>query len=153
VPARPLWLAGTFVLAAGVAVSACDRSAGESAAGPRVLELDSARITLPDSVRLQVITLRRSQSGDLEPARSAVRVGDIVRFEAADAGAHAIGFDGTALPPEARRFLEATGQMRSPPLLSAGNAWVLNFTNAPPGEYPYQCATHGARGSITVQPR
>ena len=82
-----------------------------------------------------------------------VRSGDIVRFEAGDASAHALGFEGTGLSAEARRFLEATGQMRSPPLLAQGNAWVVSFANAPPGEYPYRCATHGAPGRIMVHAR
>jgi len=146
-------LAGTFVLVLGVALGGCDPPADGADAGPRVLELDSARITLPDSVRLVVVSLDRSHPGDLEPAHAEIRVGDIGRFEAADAAAHAVGFDGTGLTAEARRFLEVTGQMRSPPLLNAGNAWVVSFAHAPPGDYPYHCATHRARGSITVQPR
>jgi plastocyanin len=136
-----------------VACTGCERGGEQAAEEPRVLELDSARLVLPDSIRLVVIELDRSLPGDLQPAAVEVRAGDIVRFQARDGGAHAIGFEGTGLTAEARRFLEVTGQMRSPPLLAEGNAWVVSFANAPPGDYPYRCATHGAVGRVAVHAR
>ena len=123
------------------------------AAGPQMLELDSASLPLPDSIRLVVIHLDRGQAADFAPADVAVRVGDIVRFEAKDAAAHAVAFEGAALSPEARRFLEVAGQMRSPPLVGKGNAWVVSFAHAPTGDYPYRCATHGAPGRVVVRVR
>ena len=135
-----------------VAVAGCERGQREET-GPRVLQLDSGQLQLPDSVRMVVVQLDRSLPGDLKPAHVEVRVGDIVRFESRDAAAHALAFDGALLEPGARHFLESTGQLRSPPLLAAGNAWVVSFAQAPPGEYPYVCTTHGGKGRITVQPR
>lgn len=136
-----------------MAVTACERTGGTTAQEPRILELDSARYTLPDSIRLVVVELDRSLPGDLEPEAVDIRVGDIVRFQAKDAAAHALAFEGSGLTPEARRFLEVTGQMRSIPLLAPGNAWVVSFAHAPPGDYPYRCATHGANGRVTVDSR
>lgn len=155
-PAGPrLRSAGTFVLVPALAlvVGACERQTDAAAAGPRVLELDSASLLLPDSVRLATVQLDRGLPADLEPADVAVRAGDIVRFQARDAAAHAIAFEGDGLSPDARRFLETTGQMRSPPLVGRGNAWVLSFAGAPAGVYPFRCATHGATGRVVVQPR
>ena len=153
-PARPfVRSAGTFVLGTFIIFSACERSAEGADSGPRLLELDSSSIDLPDSVRLVIVGLDRALTSDMDPAEVEVVVGDIVRFQARDGAAHAIGFDGTGLTPEARRFLEVTGQMRSPPLVSADRAWVVSFGNAPPGDYPYTCVTHGAAGRIVVQPR
>ena len=136
----------------------CDRGgrspdAKASELGPRVLELDSVRVDLPDSVRQLVVRLDRTTAADFELPHAELRTGDIVRFEAADAGGHAIAFDGVELAPEARAWLESTGQMRSPPLVNAGVAWVITFENAPPGEYPFVCVTHGARGALTVGAR
>jgi len=153
VPARPLLRsAGTLFLALSIGTAGCDPE-DQPDTGPRVLQLDSGQLQLPDSVHMAVVQLDRSWPADLEPEHVELRVGDIVRFESLDAAAHALAFDGTQLEPEARRFLEATGQLRSPPLLSAGNAWVVSFAHAPPGEYPYICTTHGAAGRITVRPR
>jgi len=154
VPARPrLRSAGTFVLALAIGSTGCERGGDQPDQGPRVLELDSAQVLLPDSIRLVVVQLDRSLPGDFDPASLEVRVDDIVRFEAKDAAAHAIAFEGDGLSAEARRFLEVTGQMRSPPLVGEGRAWVVSFAHAPPGDYPFRCATHGAAGRIAVHER
>lgn len=155
-PARLLLQSVGAVALAALLVLGCDRGGTqttEDELGPRVLELDSARVDLPDSIRQLVVRLDRSTAADMEPATAALRTGDIVRFEALDAGGHAIAFDGALLAPEARTWLEGTGQLRSPPLVNAGNAWVITFANAPPGEYPFVCVTHGARGVLTVSAR
>jgi plastocyanin len=99
------------------------------------------------------VHITRARRGEIEPLRAALRVGDIVRFEAGDGAGHAIAFDGALLTSAVRSFLEQSGQLRSPPLVSRGNAWVVSLAHAPPGEYPYTCVTHNARGSITVNPR
>lgn len=154
-PAR-LLLQSVGAVALLALLAGCDRGGEERVAddlGPRVLQLDSASVDLPDSIRQLVVRLDRSTAADLAPASAALRTGDIVRFEAGDAGGHAIAFDGAQLPGEARTWLETTGQLRSPPLVNAGNAWVITFDGAPPGEYPYLCVTHGARGSLTVSAR
>lgn len=153
-PARLLpQLAGAVVLC--LLLAGCDRTKGEPAAdeGPRVLQLDSTSITLPDSVRLAVITLDRSIREDMDRPNVELRVGDIIRFETRDGGGHAIAFDGATLAPEVRAWLERTGQLRSPPLVAAGNAWVVSLEQAPPGDYPFQCVTHGGRGTVRVTPR
>jgi plastocyanin len=153
-PARLLsQLAGAVVLC--WLCAGCDRTKGEPAAeqGPRVLQLDSTSIALPDSVHLAVITLDRSIRADMDRLNVELRVGDIIRFETRDGGGHAIAFDGVALATRARVWLEHTGQLRSPPLVAAGNAWVVSFEEAPPGDYPFQCVTHGGRGTVRVTPR
>ncbi|HSJ15214.1 MAG TPA: hypothetical protein VK939_12410 [Longimicrobiales bacterium] len=132
--------------------SGCDQ-AGELARGPDVLELDATRIELPDSIALVRVRIDRARPGEVEPLRATLRVGDIVRFEAGDGAGHAIAFDGALLASDARAFLEQTGQLRSPPLVSEGNAWVVSFAHAPPGEYPYTCVTHNARAALTVNAR
>lgn len=151
-PARLLLQsAGALVSGALLFLGGCADSPAR--AGPDVLELDSSRIELPDSVRLVVVHLDRARPGEIEPLRASLRVGDIVRFEADDGAGHAIAFDGALLASDVRGFLEATGQLRSPPLVSRGNAWVVSLAHAPPGEYPYTCVTHNARGAIGVSAR
>jgi plastocyanin len=151
-PARPIRSAGAVIFSLLLALPGCDAGT-QAARGPSVLELDSSRIELPDSVQLITVHLDRARPGEVEPLRVTLRTGDIVRFEADDGAGHAIAFDGALLASDVRRYLEQTGQLRSPPLISRGNAWVVSLAHAPPGEYPYTCVTHNSRGAITVNPR
>ncbi len=157
-PARPLLrLAGAFVLALVLPVTACDRGEGglskADAKGPRVLELAGGTIAVPDSIRVATVRIDRTKLAELEPAETTIRTGDVLRFIAQDAGAHAIAFDGDGMSEEARSFLETSGQMRSPPFMAAGSKWVVSFDGAPPGSYRFRCPTHGVQGVITVTNR
>lgn len=149
-PARQYARVGAMLVLAG-ALSACDRVPGVD--GPRVLELLNDTIQLADSVRLVEVRVERSADGDFEPASIEVRSGDVIRFTAADRGGHAIAFDGARLDAVAREFLERTGQLRSPPLITADAAWIITLDGAPPGQYPFRCTTHGAGGMLLVSER
>ena len=147
-------LAVTFMVL--TATAACGDRGPASARdddGPRVLELNADTVKLPDSVRVATIRIDRTKRDEFEPGAISVRVGDVVRFISSDAGSHAIAFDGDAMAPEARAFLEKTGQLRSPPFLAAESRWVMTFADAPSGEYPFRCPTHGVQGRITVASR
>jgi plastocyanin len=134
-----------------VVIAACERAPED--AGPRVLELAHDTILLADGVSLIDVTARREQDGDFDPATAEANTGDVVRFTAGDAGGHAIVFDGAALTEAAREYLERTGQLRSPPLIASGSAWVITLDGAPPGEYPFRCSTHNGSGRLTVAAR
>jgi plastocyanin len=141
-------LAGVIVLAA---VASCDRL---SDSGPATLELEGDTIQLDAGVRLIDVNVETQPDGaELEPARVEAAPGDVVRFTAGDGRLHALAFETSLLSPEARAFLEQTGQLRSPPLISAGMQWVITLAGAPPGEYPFTCTTHAVRGSIVVGAR
>lgn len=147
--------AGSLRVLAGVVLfaicGACDRM---TESGPATLELEGDTIQLEAGVRLIDVTVETQQDGsELEPARVEAAPGDVVRFTAGDGGLHALAFEAARLSPEARAFLEQTGQLRSPPLVSAGMQWVITLNGAPPGEYPFTCTTHGVRGSIAVGAR
>jgi plastocyanin len=156
-PARPLLrLAGAFTCVVVLGLTAgCDRSGSSRAdeKGPRVLELSGDTLKVPDSVRVATVRIDRTKLAELEPAQSTVRTGDLLRFIAQDAGAHAIAFDGDDMSDEARVFMERTGQLRSPPFMAEGSTWVVSFKDAPTGSYPYRCPTHGIQGVITVSAR
>ena len=130
----------------------CDAVPGVDT-GPRTLELANDTIRLEQGVTLVEVTVRRGADGDFDPAAPVAHTGDVVRFAAADNGGHAIVFESTALAPDAREWLERTGQMRSPPLITSGSAWVVTLDGAPPGDYPFLCSTHSARGRLTVRVR
>ena len=130
-------------------------SGGEEPPDPRVLVLGADTIVLPDSIGLVVFEVGRRQDGAtrFEPEAAQASPGDVVRFASLDNGAHAIAFDAVSLAPDARAYLEQSGQLRSPPLLARDAAWVVNLEGAPPGRYPFTCATHGERGTLTVTAR
>jgi plastocyanin len=136
---------------------ACDKGGGKDGRtddkGPRVLELGGDTVDVPDSVRVATVRIARTRVAEMDPAQASVRTGDLLRFMAEDAGAHAIAFDGEGMTPEARAFMEQAGQLRSPPFMAKGSTWVVSFANAPAGSYPFRCPTHGARGVITVTAR
>jgi plastocyanin len=148
-PAALRGFAGASFFASFILLAAC-RDAGRP--DPRVLVLGSDTIVLPDSIALVEIRIGRRDDGGMsvEPASVDARTGDVVRIESLDNGAHAIAFDASRLTPEAVAFLETTGQLRGPPLLDEGAAWVINLEHAPPGSYRFVCATHGESGTITV---
>jgi plastocyanin len=148
-PARHPARAGALVVLAVCA--ACDSAPGE--AGRRVLELANDTIRLEAGVSLVDVNVRRGADGDFEPATIEAQTGDVVRFIAADNGGHAIVFESTALASDVREYLESTGQMRSPPLITSGSSWVVALDGAPGGAYPFRCSTHNATGRLTVGAR
>jgi plastocyanin len=149
-PARRSSRAGAFLLALASVGAGCDRAGPD---GDRLIELTHDTIRLADSVVLHEVTVSRQATGEFEPAVLQVTAGDVVRFRAGDRGGHAILFDGGALEPEVREYLERTGQMRSPPLITVDAAWVITLDAAPAGEYRFRCATHDVAGSMTVTAR
>jgi plastocyanin len=145
------WLR-TGACAFALAGAGCDRvglPAGDE--GPRVLELEHETIRLEAGQRLVQVQVRRDTAGDFHPDVVEASVGDYVRFTAGDGAGHAIAFVGAALAPQAREFLERTGQMRSPPLIAPDAAWVITLADAPPGDYPFHCTTHDAPGRLRVR--
>lgn len=150
-PARRHRRAGALAVLMALATGACDAVPGTD--GPRVLELANDTIQLADGVTLVDVIVRRSAEGDFDPAAAEASQGDVVRFVADDNGGHAIVFESTALGPEGRDYLERTGQMRSPPLITSGSSWVITLDGAPAGDYPFRCTTHGESGRLSVTAR
>jgi plastocyanin len=135
-----------------VALVACDRVApGDD--GPRVLELDADTIRLESGVRLIDVRVERQAGGEFDPSAVEARQGDVIRFTAGDHGGHAIAFDAAGLTAEMMTYLERTGQLRSPPLITSGSAWVIKLDDAPAGTYTFRCATHDVSGRLTITQR
>ncbi|HEX2167261.1 MAG TPA: plastocyanin/azurin family copper-binding protein [Longimicrobiales bacterium] len=142
-PARRIARAGALA----ILVAACDEVPG---AGPPVLELANDTITLQEGASIVDVTVQRTAESDFDPAAVEAQTGDVVRFVAGDNGSHAIVFESRALQPDVREYIERTGQMRSPPLLTNESSWVVTLEGAPAGEYPFRCSTHGQRGLLSV---
>ncbi|MGD2120858.1 MAG: hypothetical protein PVJ76_03900 [Gemmatimonadota bacterium] len=78
--------------------------------------------------------------------------GDGVEFLSVDHRVHTVEFVLDSLAPDVQAFLEATGQMASPPLVDRGSRFVLRLQNAPEGRYSFICEGHGgvAHGVVEV---
>jgi hypothetical protein len=63
-----------------------------------------------------------------------------------------VAFELVRLSDPVRDFLDRTNQLRGPPLVNRGAAWVVVLDEAPAGRYPFICRTHDARGMILVDP-
>jgi plastocyanin len=152
-PSRTQVRVGAVAFLACILGAGCDRVAPGREEGPRVLELAHDTIRLEAGVRLVEVKVRRQAEGDFDPVAAEVRQGDLVRFIAEDRAGHAIVFSGERLGLTARDFLDQSGQLRGPPLISSGSAWVITLDGAPPGEYPFHCTTHDVAGMLTVVAR
>lgn len=138
--------AGAFVW---LLLFGCERGPLIGEQKDRTLELAGDTIELPDGTDLHDIVVRTSQQGrDFEPLQMQARPGDYLRFTIDDSRTHAIVFE--PVTPELRSFLEAGGQLRSPPLVSKGTSWVIALKNAPPGQYPFRCLIHNDTGQLTI---
>jgi plastocyanin len=115
----------------------------------RTLELASDTIDLPEGVDLHDVKVQTNAQGkDFDPVQLSAIPGDYLRFTIGDSRTHAIVFEVTA--PEIRTFLEQSGQLRSPPLVTNGASWVIALKGAPVGTYAFRCLTHQDTGQLTV---
>lgn len=144
-PGRPMWRSGVL-LSAILALTGCDAIGGGA-----TIQLDSAEVSLPSGAELHDVAIGGAGASDsIAPTSVSASPGDAVRFTVRDHRTHAVIFDPDSLPGPAREFLERTGQLRGPPLVNEGTAWVVSLADAPPGRYPFVCLSHGARGVIAV---
>ena len=152
VPARP-WsgCAGTFFFCILVGAFGCDRAGRPE---PVQLVINGDTITLPEGTRVfDIEASAPGGSGSLRPSNVEVSVGDVVRFIATDGQPHAFVFEPDSSAGALSAFLETSGQMRSPPLVSRDSRWIVSLEGAPTGTYPFRCLTHNARGLLMVVAR
>jgi plastocyanin len=99
---------------------------------------------LPVGAQLHQITLGgRGSEEHAVPTRVEASPGDAVEFRTADHRVHTLSFVADSLTHEVQAFLESTGQMASPPLVSRGSRFILRLQNAPPGRYLFRSEGHG----------
>lgn len=140
-----MWRSGVL-LSALLALTGCDAISGGA-----TVQLDSAEVSLPSGAELHDVAIGGAGATDtIAPASLSAKPGDAIRFTVQDHRTHALVFDPGSLPPAAREFLDRTGQLRGPPLVNEGTAWVVSLADAPAGRYPFACLSHGARGVIAV---
>ena len=145
--AGPLLFLG---LVPGIVVSGCEP------VDPELIpdEYLQSELGLTPDDRVHSVSISGGTMERADPGEVRVRVGDFVQFVSADWRVHEVVFELDSLPPAAHRFLEGTGQVASPPLLHQGSRFVLSFSDAPPGRYPFSIAgnTAAGLGVVIVEP-
>ena len=128
---------------------ACDNAPFVGDKKDRTLELAADTIDVPQGSDLHdVAVTTNAQRKDFEPPQVQAKPGDFLRFTTGDSRTHAIVFEVT--DANARSFLESSGQLRSPPLVTNGASWVIALKGAPPGTYNFRCLMHNDAGTLTV---
>jgi plastocyanin len=103
----------------------------------------------PDD-RVHTIRISTDTAERADPASVTVEPGDYVQFVTADHFVHEVAFALDSLSVPGRAFLERTEQGASPPLLEIDQRFVVSFTGAPEGRYPYSLAGNRADGAGEV---
>lgn len=94
-----------------------------------------------------------------DPVALTVKAGDGVNFVMVSGGPHNIAFDAATVPEDQKAQLQANmpnspGELSSPMLMNANEAWQVSLGNVKPGKYTLICTPHLAMGmkmEITVQ--
>lgn len=94
-----------------------------------------------------------------DPVTLTVKAGDGVNFVMVSGGPHNIAFDAATVPEDQKAQLQANmpnspGELSSPMLMNANEAWQVSLGNVKPGKYTVICTPHLAMGmkmDITVQ--
>ncbi len=107
-------------------------------------------IALPAGARIHDIDVRVHDDAEFAIERVEARPGDVLRFTTGDGRGHALAFDAAVLTDSAATFLERTGQLRGPPLLSTGATWIVDLKDAPIGPYRVICLVHERSVDIDV---
>jgi plastocyanin len=144
---RIIACAGAFVLWAQLV--SCDRAAPKLASGDRSFELAGGTVHLESGVAMHDVRVHASRNADFIPAQETLDDDDVVRFTSDDTRTHALII--RAPTPEAQQQLDSSGQMRSPPLVSRGQAWIVSFKGLPAGTYTVSCISHAGTATLVVR--
>jgi plastocyanin len=122
----------------------------EAVDGGATIQLDTAEVNLAGGQVHEIVIAGAAATDSIAPTSVRARPGDALRFTTADHRTHAMAFEADRLDPAIREYLDATNQLRGPPLVNRGAAWVVVLEGAPPGRYPFLCRAHNARGMVVV---
>lgn len=150
---RRLTLGAPLLGALLIAGAGCDPGSGDASLRPD--SLLRAELGLGDADRVHRVVLLWREAEAAEPDSVEVREGDWVEFVAGDWRVHELRFELDGPGGDRRAFLEASDQMASPPLVQRDQRFVVSFSGAPEGRYPFLAEGSGAavRGVVVVVPR
>jgi plastocyanin len=116
---------------------------------PDALLRDSLQLGDDDRVfRVSLSTENGENRAD--PASVEVPRGAWVEFVSADGWPRTVAFLLDSLSSPAAELLRSSGQGASPPLLDAGDRFIVTFRGAPAGRYPYRIEGSAATAEGTV---
>lgn len=147
---RPVPVHGIGLLFFLSFLGGCQES--QSEASLRRLE-EAQALGLSSGAELHQVTLGgRGSEEHAVPTIIQALPGDAVEFRTVDHRVHTLMFLPDSLSTTVRGYLETTGQMGSPPLVSRGSRFIVRFDDAPQGRYPFESKGHGgvAKGVVVV---
>jgi hypothetical protein len=109
-----------------------------------------AELGLTDEDEVHRILLTGSAREEVTPEEVVVPPKAWVEFVTTDWRVHEVRFDADSLSPDARRFLIASNQMESPPLVDRDARFVVSFRGAPEGRYAFTVQGNGEPGHGVV---
>lgn len=115
------------------------------------LQIGDTTINLGERVRVHDISVAQMSKGDFDPASVNAGTGDVLQFKTVDMRTHALAFDESMLTPQVRQTLADKQQLRSPPLVTEGTAWIVSLEGIPPGTYRINCLTHNSSFTVNVK--
>lgn len=150
VPLRRCGWTGRWVVVALVAIAgACAEEVPVELRPDGVLR-DSLGLTDDDAVH--VVLVDGAGGRDVAtPARVRVRPGERVSFTTVDGRLHHVRFDTAAMAPETARWIVDGERVLGPPLVSRDSRWVVDFSAAPEGIYPFRLEGNGAPGGGVIE--
>jgi plastocyanin len=140
-----------FVL--GIAgLAACRAREEPNLDPPDSLLQDSLGLTAADHVH-RVVLSSQNGSESMQPTELTIEPGHYVEFFTEDGRVRTVSFVLEGLTPAQSQFLRSTAQDRSPPLVELGSRYVVSFTDAPPGRYPFRVEGNERtiQGIVSVQ--
>lgn len=143
----PVWRARWIVVVAASALAAC--KAPPELRPDQILK-DSLGLT--DRDRVHTLRVSASEAGVevAVPDRLEILSGDYVSIETLDRRARTLRFERDSLTADAGAWAESAGLFAPPLLPDSGARWVLDFSDAPPGAYPFRVLGGGEAGSGVI---
>lgn len=132
-------------------LGACDRGVPAELQPDEVLR---SELGLGDGDEVHRVLLTGGSGERVDPVETVVPPGAWVDFVSGDFRVREVRFVTEEMAVEAVGFLERTDQLDSPPLVGRDARFVVSFSDAPPGRYPFSVEgeTAPARGVVVVAP-
>jgi hypothetical protein len=142
---------GVAFAVALASMSGCERGVPAELQPDDVLRRE---LGLGDDDEVHRIVLTAGSGERVDPVETVVPPGAWVEFVSGDFRIHEVRFVTEEMAAEVSGFLERTDQLDSPPLVARDARFVVSFSDAPPGRFPFSVEgeTAPGRGVVIVVP-
>lgn len=140
---------GIALAVAAASISGCERGVPAELQPDEVLR---SELGLGDDDEVHRVVLTGGAGERVDPVETVVPPGAWVEFVSGDFRIREVHFLTEEMAAEAVRFLELTDQLDSPPLVDRDARFVVSFSDAPSGRYPFRVEgeTTPGRGVVRV---